>query len=284
MAGSDIERSFIYYNELSDKDKTLINHYKAEMDPDDWADNPLKISYIVINWLLKQKEKEDLSYVPELIESGVLTNKDLIQQVENAEKLYDILESFPTVTDKNGIMVYRGKTCGNIKDKPIDTNITMSNFLSTSTSFDVSKRFAARENPCIMRIHIPSGTPLTYISETTDPSSSEDEILLPPGSTFKLKNITKEEIYNIYDFELVRFGRIKTRNFWPEYQTLARKIAIKRKQSSASSSSSSSASARYAKRNKGASASSASSGGKKYTKKKKLKMKKRKTRRNKKHH
>jgi hypothetical protein len=264
MTEADIQRSIDYYHDLSEADKTLINHYKAEMDPDDWEDNPLKISYIVINWLLKKKEKEPVTYVPELIESGVISKEELSQQVENAEHLYNILESFPTVTDKNGIMVYRGKTCGNIINKKIGTPITMSNFLSTSTSFAVGARFAAREKPCIMRIRIPTGTPLPYISETLDPTTSEAEVLLPPGSTFKLIGKTMEGIYNIYDFDLVRFGRIKTRNFWPEYQSLARTIPLKRKNSSSSS--------RSAKRN-----NKSSGGGKKRTQKKKRKYKKKQT-------
>ena len=49
---TDILNSFYYYNSLSEDKKRLISSYKAEIDPDDWIDHPLPISYVIINWIL----------------------------------------------------------------------------------------------------------------------------------------------------------------------------------------------------------------------------------------
>lgn len=225
---TDIEKAHEHFKDIDDTEKELINHYKAEMDPDDWEDNPLKISYSVINWLLKKKSAKFVSYEPDLIQSGVMTNQQFIDQVKNAELLSNILGSFPQIENENGIFVYRGKTCGNIRELTPGSSITMYNFLSTSTYEQVATRFAARENPCVMRIHIPKNTPLPYISETTDPQTSETEVLLPPGSTFTL--IKKEG--GVYDFELTHFGPIETRYFWSHYKKLATEIYDKKYKSS----------------------------------------------------
>ena len=230
----DIMNSFHYYNEtLPAEYKRLIEHYKSEMDPDDWEDNPLKISYIVINWLLKNRLGA-LSYNPELIKTGVLTKEQLFEQVANAELLTNVLASFPRVTTQEGITVYRGKTCENIINLPIGKQVTMYNFLSTSTNIDVATRFSnIGENPCLMRINIPPGNPLPFINMSMDPTDSEAEVLLPAGSTFKLINKSKVSIYirlygwqlyNVYDFTLVRFGAIETRHFWGNYTKLAEKL------------------------------------------------------------
>jgi hypothetical protein len=226
---TDIMNSFHYYNEqLPGEYKEIIEHYKAEMDPDDWEDNPLKISYIVINWLLKNK-LGSLSYSPELIKTGVLTKEQLFDQVSNAELLTNILSSFPRVTNREGVNVYRGKTCENIKDLAIGKQVTMYNFLSTSTNLDVATRFSqVGENPCLMRINIPVGNPLPFINLTMDTRQSESEVLLPAGSTFKLMNKSQVDIngriHNLYDFILIRFGSIETRHFWGNYMKLAEKL------------------------------------------------------------
>jgi len=225
----DISNSFYYYNEvLPDEYKRLIEHYKSEMDPDDWEDNPLKISYIVINWLLKNR-LGSLSYSPELIKTGVLTKEQLYEQVANAELLMNVLTSFPKVVTREGVDVYRGKTCENIINLPIGKQVTMYNFLSTSTNIDVATRFSqVGENPCLMRINIPPGNPFPFINTTMDPTQSESEVLLPAGSTFKLMNKSQVEIngrmHNLYDFMLIRFGAIETRHFWGNYIKLAEKL------------------------------------------------------------
>jgi hypothetical protein len=225
----NIMNSFHYYNEqLPEEYKQIIEHYKAEMDPDDWEDNPLKISYIVINWLLKNK-LGSLSYSPELITTGVLSKEQLFEQVSNAELLTNILASFPRIINREGINVYRGKTCENIANLPIGKQVTMYNFLSTSTNLDVATRFSqVGENPCLMRINIPAGNPLPFINLTMDPRQSEYEVLLPAGSTFKLMNKGQVNIngrlHNLYDFMLIRFGAIETRHFWRNYMKLAEKL------------------------------------------------------------
>ena len=60
---------------------------------------------------------------------------------------------------------------------------------------------------------------------TEDPNISESEVLLPIGSTLKLKNIFETTIsgntYTIYDCVLVRFGPINTRQLWSNYKQTA---------------------------------------------------------------
>jgi hypothetical protein len=225
----DISNSFYYYNEVLPVEyKRLIEHYKSEMDPDDWEDNPLKISYIVINWLLKNR-LGSLSYSPELIKTGVLTKEQLYEQVTNAELLVNVLASFPKVVTREGVNVYRGKTCENIINLPIGKQVTMYNFLSTSTNIDVATRFSqVGENPCLMRINIPPGNPFPFINTTFDSSQSESEVLLPAGSTFKLIGKSQVDMngrmHNLYDFILIRFGAIETRRFWSNYTKLAEKL------------------------------------------------------------
>ena len=126
-------------------------------------------------------------------------------------------------------LVYRGKTCDNVTNLAVGKQITMFNFLSTSTRLDVATRFSERgATPCLMRINIPKGNPLPFISKSMDPNMSESEVLLPAGSTFKLMNKSIVNIndvdYNLYDFTLIRFGPIETRNFWLTYNKLAERL------------------------------------------------------------
>jgi hypothetical protein len=208
----DVQNAFNYYNALGKKEKELVEHYKAEMDPDDWVDKPLKISYTVMNWALKSK-KSPLAYTPDLISSGAVTPAQLHDQVKNAEALSDVLETFPRIKAHAGVTVYRGKTCANIATVPLGKEVTMHNFLSTSTDVTVASRFTERgDHPCLMRIHLPKGNPLPFVA------GAEQEVLLPPGSTFTLREKSHETIngrrYEVYDFTLLRLGSIKTRHYW----------------------------------------------------------------------
>jgi hypothetical protein len=63
---------------------------------------------------------------------------------------------------------------------------------------------------------------------TSDPNISESEVLLPLGSTLKLKNIFETFIngytYTIYDCDLIRFGPINTRKLWSNFKLNAENV------------------------------------------------------------
>jgi hypothetical protein len=192
-----IQNAFQYFLSLPDEDKQLITDYKSEMDSDDWMDKPLKITYTVINWILQQKSRI-LLYMPELLESNAITKEQFVQQIYSAEKLIDILSGFPISSD--GINVYRGDTielCDYISSKISNKQITLYSFLSTSLNLSVATNFS---QGCLLCINIPSGNPIPFISDkltmnyitninNNSNDTSESEILLPLGCTFKLLNV-----------------------------------------------------------------------------------------------
>jgi hypothetical protein len=227
---TDILNSFDYHNRLTEDKKRLISSYKAEIDPDDWIEHPLPISYVIINWILLNK-KINADDIPGLIKSGVMTKQQIIEQVDNAELLSGVLSSFPRIKNHSGIVVYKGEYCANVDKLKLNKVFTINKFLSTSININVATRFTDFQGKkCIMRITIRKGNNLPFISEiyTPDPNISESEVLLPLGSTLKIKNIFETSIngnaYTIYDCDLIRFGPINTRNLWSNFKLKAEEI------------------------------------------------------------
>jgi hypothetical protein len=229
-----IKTAFEYFKQLPINDKKLISDYKSEMDSDDWNDKPLEISYTVINWILQQKSRT-LLYMPELLESGSLTKEQFIHQIFSAKKLINILSYFPKISGNNSFNLYRGDTneLGNFIIKNNKNNqISLFSFLSTSLNLSVASNFS---RGCLLCINIPSGFPIPYISDklTLNYSSnidiqdtSESEVLLPLGCTFKLFGIYNNiqvngKLVNLFYLQLVSFGPHNTRNFWNNYVKMA---------------------------------------------------------------
>ena len=224
-----IKAAFEYFKQLSIPDKQLITDYKSEMDSDDWTDKPLEITYTVINWILQHKSRK-LVYMPELIESGALTKQQFTNQILSAKKLNNILSNFPQIKD-NSINVYRGDTneLGNYILKNLKNNqISLYSFLSTSVNLSVATNFS---RGCLLCINIPSGNPIPFISDKltmnysfdiNNQDTSESEVLLPLGCTFKLLGnydniqINGKKVNLIY-LQLISFGPHNTRNFWLNY-------------------------------------------------------------------
>lgn len=234
-----IQQSFQYFLSLPQDDTQLIIDYKSEMDSDDWIDKPLNISYNVINWILQHKSRI-LLYMPELLESGAITKEQFVDQIYNAEKLINILSSFPLISSINnkGINVYRGDTtelCNYITNKSKNKQITLFSFLSTSLNLSVATNFS---QGCLLCINIPTGNPLPFISDKltmnyntniNSSDSSESEVLLPLGCTFKLLDVYNNinvngKTVNIFYLQLLTFGPHKTRNFWNQYVDLANNL------------------------------------------------------------
>jgi hypothetical protein len=234
---SSIQNAFNYNRSLNEMQKKLINDYKSEMDPDDWGDKPLDITYTVINWILQQKSRQ-LDYKPDLIDSGVITEEQFMNQINNAQQLTNILSSFPT--NKENIILYRGEN--NDFEKYFLSNvsqnqITLYSFLSTSTNLSVATNFSRGVLLCFL---LPSSNPLPFISDVltmnyntnisdANTNSSESEVLLPLGCTFTLQGVFNNinvngKILNVYYLKLLSFGPHKTRNFWPNYTKMAKQI------------------------------------------------------------
>jgi len=238
-----IRQSYIHYKGLDEKDKELINAYKAEMDASDWEDKPLDITYTVINWILYHKAIP-MRNTPNLLKEHALTKKQFVKQIEYAHHLVDILSNFPRIDGQdNGITVFRGETptLGEyIKSKKEE--ISIYSFLSTTVNLEVATTFS---KGVLLVIHIPAGNPLPFISDHLSlnyrkgTTSSESEVLLSPGSTFVINGyIDNVEVLgkkcDVFYLKLLRLGPHDTRGLWNRYtkntNTLYNELSSKLKQ------------------------------------------------------
>jgi hypothetical protein len=258
----DFLKSFDYYNSIDEETKKLIQDYKSEIDPDDWANYPLKIQYSVANWMaqnwtpanitfrnssenksstsLRRSTKNTKSKVtkPDLL--SVITENEYATQIQSSIQLSNILCKFPKIKYNDKIVLYRGgggpspftqvlrnnlKTKGNM--------FTIYSFISTSANKRVATEFTI---DYFLYINIYEGMPLPFISNIlslnynlnigSDEPTSESEVLLPIGCTFKLISKTKENIngkmVDTYYVDLIKFGRPNTRHF----NTVFKRVAL----------------------------------------------------------
>jgi hypothetical protein len=192
------------------------------MDPEDWKETPLQINYEVINYILKRRfvGQLKLGYTPKLIQSNVLSAKEMETQISNAERLKHVLEAFPCTQEE--VVVYRGFLDRDhyfIKSAMlgIGDQLTTPYFLSTSLDEQVAYRFsnnnAVYENKCVWKILIPKMFPFPFIG------GGENEVLLNIGATFQCieKCRDNKEIH----LKLIGFSKVvETRNFWKGFVPL----------------------------------------------------------------
>ncbi len=109
------------------------------------------------------------------------------------------------------IVVYRGMNMTNFtNDKGnLSTLMTDKGVVSTSLDFDVGRKFAKANptgNMAVMEITIPKGTkaivPNSALTKFTE-FRSERELMLPPGSSFRLISFKKRKGVNVLQAELV---------------------------------------------------------------------------------
>ena len=99
----DVTRSFEYYNKLDEETKQLFIDYRAEVEDDDWEDHPLKVNYLVSNWMIKnwaankENRKKSIQQPPELL--NVITEEQYREQIESSLKLSNVLENFPKIKE-----------------------------------------------------------------------------------------------------------------------------------------------------------------------------------------
>ena len=258
----DFIRSFEYYKSTDEETKTLIRDYKSEIDPDDWKDYPLKINYAVVNWISQNwtpanitikrdsKSKSTTSsnrptinsksnvIVPDLL--SVMSKDDYETQIQNSIELSKKLSEFPKIKYNDKIVLYRGGgpspftqvLRSNLKKK--GNMITIYSFISTSANKNVAMQFST---DYFLYINIYKEMPLPFVSDIlslnynldigSDEPTSESEVLLPIGCTFKLI-LKKEEningkIVDAYYLDLIKFGRSNTRHFNSVFKSVSLK-------------------------------------------------------------
>lgn len=220
-----------HYNNLSEEDREILEHYTHEIDSDDWSTTPLLLSYEVINFILKQRyiPRHRLGYTPELIRDNVLSQEDLQKQVANAKHMKDILREFPSLP--HDIIVYRGFLNKDVFFSKSTflfegDDITIPYFLSTSLNFDSATRFTNRNaQKCYWKIIIPKGFPVALLKSTTESIDvgMEDEVLLNIGAILQcVSNTFFDNHSQIISFELKGYSKISaTRCYWETIQEIA---------------------------------------------------------------
>lgn len=258
----DFISSFEYYKSTNEETKKLIGDYKSEIDSDDWKDYPLKINYSVANWMSQNwtpanitikkdtKSKSTTSshrptrnskskiIVPDLL--SVISEDEYETQIQNSIELSKILGEFPKIKHNDKIILYRGGgpspftqvLRSNLKKK--GNMITIYSFISTSANKSVAMQFST---DYFLYINIYRGMPLPFVSDIlslkynldigSDEPTSESEVLLPIGCTFKLI-LKKEENINgkmvdAYYLDLIKFGRSNTRHFNSVFKSVSLK-------------------------------------------------------------
>lgn len=223
-----------HYNGLNDEDKQILQHYTHEIDTDDWSSSPLMLSYQVINYILKQRyiPKSNLGYEPDLVKERILSPQEIQQQIENAQKMQTILNTFPCMP--YDIIVYRGFLVNDIYFIKstylfVGDEITIPYFLSTSLSYESATRFTSRHKTrCYWRIEIPKGFPVSLIKESVDSINTgmEDEVLINMGAILQCtNNMLIDNDTQLMSFVLKGFTKaVSTRGFWDIMQQVGRKL------------------------------------------------------------
>jgi hypothetical protein len=233
---ADIQKSYEYYHMFKQQYSAhygIINDYRQEVDCGEWVDNPLTVSFKIMNWLLQRKITPQYSYIPEELYCKYISNKQVKEQLQNIEVMNNELQKFPIITASNnpqGINLFRGVSCKftNFESLRPGSQTTFDSFLSTSLFLDTAIRFTERIDKCIMVIHINPGTALPFITDNLlyrgkDNVTSEAEVVLPIGATLKFAQKINYNGFNIYCFELMGF-RTETRQFWSSYNAILESI------------------------------------------------------------
>jgi hypothetical protein len=234
-----VQRSLDYYMGMQGSTQyAVIDSYRAEIDPDDWARAPLLVSYQIMNWAIKKINKNNnarrgivstkANYLPQLLkENGLrqsrINMRTLEEQVRHAEILDNALYTFPRLEDTS-MTVYRGESCSSFYYQKASRMIqgeelVILPFLSTSINRHVAGHFG--DSTCLWEIVIPPGQIFPYVSELIpehlgneeSASQTEQEVLFPTHARLRLVSKSVDQVPNIYRFQLVGFAE-KSPDFW----------------------------------------------------------------------
>ena len=239
---AEIGRSLTHLNGmLSGEEREMIESYRQE-----WEDLPLILSYQLMNWATRKintTKNGAANYVPYLLTSNGLEASGihkgtLRDQVDNAQRLDEILHAFPRLQNTS-MTVYRGERCDSFyyqkaEHMEIGEELVILPFLSTSVNPRVARRFtgnARNNNACVWQIEIPKEQIFPYVSDSppdsiphnigngTNKPGPEYEVLLPTHAHLKLVNKFVDNHSNkIYQFQLLGFAE-KSPDFWEKTHT-----------------------------------------------------------------
>ena len=233
---------------LTTKSGESALRYTKEYDSDeevDKQDNPL--DYKVINFLARRMFNPQLA-IPRNIRFH--TKKNMLRMINSNQFLYNKLITQPRQITLDEQVFYRGIPCHFVGSEII----TFPELLSVSVNPCVARKFAGI-NGCIMKIIVPSGMILPFVSPEftrhyactfeqskmiydTNINSSEDELLYPNGCSFqkitqiKIKfnfvngSTTSEEIYDCYVYKLIGVGLNNPISFWKGLKQTLDKVKL----------------------------------------------------------
>jgi hypothetical protein len=230
-----LQRSIAYHKSIQgSKQYDVIDSYRKEIDPSEWDDAPLLLSYQLINWAMKRIHKNsnvakwrgDL-HVPKLLKSNTIPasiqSDTLKAQVDHAKILDDTLHTFPRLEGNKSIIVYHAEsTYYNEKasQMKIGDELVILPFLSTSINRYVANRFIDPESKIIWEIIVSPGQIFPYVSESmplylgvNNGLQNEQEVLFPTHARLQLVHKIVDQVPNIYRFQLVGFAE-KSPDFW----------------------------------------------------------------------
>ena len=221
ITNTDIRKAYEHVQSLPPNNIELFKQYCNEQET---CDEEITLNYLIINWLLKRRETRAYKYIPTILKKcyTLFTKENLNMQIDNAEKLNDILLGFRR--NNNNLTVFRGFKEGAFPLKRDGTPkdlITLHSFVSTSLFKDTAKRFGSSTPHRIMVINIPAGNPIPFISPDLEyiktynqlSYSSEAEVLLPIGTMLKYKSMRQEDDTIYYFFDLIG-PHVKPRSYW----------------------------------------------------------------------
>jgi hypothetical protein len=130
-------------------------------------------------------------------EMSPLVDSEISSHVDKAITIFNIIQSTAKYSDfdTHYVTVYRGLSFDPNLDLGQLTTVFKYNFNSTSLDFDIVANMFVPVNGSLFKIIIPAETPL-LLSNIVSHYSYEEEVLLPPGLTFRV--IKKSYRYNTH--------------------------------------------------------------------------------------
>ena len=207
----DVQHSLTYFESLENDNPlgyAIINNYRLNFEfPTDEPDiyeadsqllnesiaNGSVMSYVCVAWLLHEIYRKPDVPIPTLIERNFIKNENMRTIIRNAYIMNDVLKTYPTITNEDGIYVYRGEsphnvTFSNALDAGEGNTIILTSFTSTSLNPTVALRF---NTAGMFKIHLPMGFILPYVSPNVE-VDCELEVLLPFGMEFRIDSINSQ--------------------------------------------------------------------------------------------
>ena len=233
-----LQISIAYHASLKgSKPHKLIGDYRHEIDPTEWNESPLDLSYQMINWAMKRIHKNanvgwaSNGHVARLLQPdeipATMTPAILQNQVDNAIILDATLRGFPTIQGDKTMIVYHAESTyynEKVAQMRAGDELVILPFLSTSINRYIAERFIDSAANSVWEIKVQPGQIFPYISEsvpqmfnTNSGLQNEQEVLFPSHARLQLvggrPGGRPGKEYYIHEFVLVGFAE-KSPDFW----------------------------------------------------------------------